>query len=140
MSVDNMRAALVTRLVSALPGVVAVHPNEKKTPPANAVWVKVDFSYNNPVAITSGSDGEDEIVGFMQVGVSGETGRGEAEIMAKVKLILQNFTTGEKLLYDGQEILVTSSGRGAGYKMDSLWRIPVTVNFLGRYQRDQPVQ
>lgn len=107
-------------------------------PPVNAAWNAVHFAPNNPIPVTCGPDGEDEFTGFLQVTCCCPAGRGENLALEQVKLVLEKFQTGSKFQYQGQEVMVTSAGRVPGFTAQEWYKIPVTVYFLARHQRNTP--
>jgi hypothetical protein len=128
-------------VVNHEPGVPIIptqYDNVDFKPPVNAVWNVVHFAPNIPVPVTCGPDGEDEFTGFLQVTCCCPAGRGESLALQQAELILNKFTSGAKFSYQGQEVMVTSAGRAPGFSAQEWYKIPVTVYFLARHQRNTP--
>lgn len=138
MSVENVRAALATAYLAAT-NLATEWENVTFTAPKGAPWNSVQFAPNVPVPVTCGPDGEDEATGYFQVTCCCPKGKGEKLALEQVTLLLTTFKTGSKFTYGGQEVLVTSAGRAPGFASQEWYKIPFTVFFLARHNRNTPV-
>lgn len=144
MKVDDARMALMTALLGIAD--VSAASTEKRLEldnavfktPAKGAWYSVHFSPNNPVPVTAGPDGEDEVTGFLQVDVCVPLGSGEADALKRIQSILDVFKTGSKFTRSGQTVMVTSAGRNPGFNSDASYKIPVTIAWETRYSRSTP--
>jgi hypothetical protein len=138
MSVEKVRSALVTAYLEAVGNKPTQYTNVDFTPPNNLPWNAVHFAPNLPVPATCGPDGEDEFTGFLQVTCCCPSGRGEKPALDQVNLLLAKFKTGSKFAYQNQEVMVTSAGRAPGFSAEEWYKIPFTVFFLARHNRNTP--
>lgn len=144
MSAHQTRAALVQALVALEPVALAVQEgrfeqeNVQFTPPAQGSWYSVAFMPNPGVAIECGSAGEDEITGVFQVTASIPRGQGEAAGNTMLAPVEALFKLGTHFTYEGQDVLVTSAGRGPGFVSEQAYSIPFSVFFEARYPRNNP--
>jgi hypothetical protein len=139
MSVEKTRSALVTAYLAAVGGSLPTqYDNVNFSPPSKAKWSSVHFAPNVPAPVTCGPDGEDELTGIFQVTCCCPAGKGEAEANTILSLLINKFKTGAKFSHSGQEVMVTSAGRAPGFSAQEWYKVPFTVFFLARYQRNTP--
>ena len=109
--------------------------NRKFKPPVGSLWSSVFYVPNIPEGRTVGVGGIDEINGFIQIdfNIGEDTGDGEINDWEDKARIY--FTTGRSFTYDGQNVLVISSGLGQGRTVDNNFRKSLTVAFKAQLNR-----
>lgn len=104
-------------------------------PSAGTPWGKVQFFPSNPSVITLGPAGFNRYDGFVQIDVNYPTNTGSGLASAKADDIIKHFKTGNKYIYDGQEVIIRTVGRTPGRDVDGFYRITLSVYFYANIYR-----
>jgi hypothetical protein len=138
MSQQKVKAAVInavkTRLALLGGANHTAWPN-KRYQPGNALWYSVHYVPNNPTPVTLGSQGEDNLQGFVQIDVNILTDTGEKTQTDALNSLEAWFVAGRKLTFDGQSVVVTSAARAQGMNSGAYWKVPLSIYFYARYQR-----
>jgi hypothetical protein len=109
-------------------------PNKLFKPPGS-LWVNVSYMPGNPVAMTIGELGEDELRGVLQLDINVPSDSGEAEQLAALNTLEQYFIPGVRFVYDSQSVKIHSTARSNGRLVSNDWRVSLSIYFSARYQR-----
>jgi hypothetical protein len=131
VSLANIRAALVDAYESLNLELETAHENRPFTPGADP-WAALFVVPNAPAVATLGDGGEDEHSGFMQIDLNFPQHTGTSEVLAAADEIRAYFVAGRRLIYEGQEVLIRSSGRSAGLNVNGWYRVSMTVFWTAR--------
>lgn len=137
MKFAAIESALHERFLSGgfLPATQVQTDNETFTPPASKPWARLTNLPAQPDVVTLGEGGQDLHVGLLQVDLFFPQGKGRAAVLALADRIAGHFKAGEKWLYDGQAVRVTSCGIGNGINDGGWYRRTVTINWKAHVTR-----
>jgi hypothetical protein len=99
------------------------------------IWCSVFYIPNTPAVRTIGQKGFDEITGFLQIDFNIAENAGEGSLPTWENKARKFFYAGQKFSFDGQFVIVTSSGMSQGRHVDSFYRKSLTINFKSQLQR-----
>lgn len=118
----------VERLVAGL-GYPVAYEEVAFDPPANAVWLRLNFRVNEPESPTMGEGYyREDITAF--IFVAGPKGKGTAQVITVAEQIRTLLDKGSTLIESGTEILVLKKPQIAGTApTDSHVVCPVIVDF-----------
>ena len=105
------------------------------TPPSATAWAKFTYVPSEPSAATLGTNGHDEVTGFVQIDLNFPDGLGDKPASDKYEAIRSLFKIGSRFTYGGYTVSVQSCGRSQGRNVDGYYRVAVTVFFNSRIQR-----
>jgi hypothetical protein len=131
VSLANIRAALVEAYESLHLHLDTAHENRPFSPGADP-WAALFVIPNQPAVATLGNGGEDEHTGFMQIDLNYPLHGGTAAALETADDIRAYFAAGRWLEYDGQRVLITSSGRARGVEVNGWYRVSMTINWTAR--------
>jgi hypothetical protein len=127
MSTTRIYQALLSAAKAALGDIPAGTPGTPFTPPVGTPYVDLTFMPNSPAVFTLGDDGEDEITGIFQILLKYPPDKG---ILAATRLgdtLRESFKAGHRVFYDGQEVIIRSSGLGNFNTIDNKLVNPFTI-------------
>jgi hypothetical protein len=130
----NIRAALAAAYESLDLHLDTAHEN-RPFKPGNSPWASLFLAPNAPAVATLGDGGEDEHTGFLQIDLNYPQHTGTAGVLETADKIRAYFVAGRRLVYDGQEVLIRSSGRTAGVNVDGWYRVSMTIFWTARTNR-----
>ncbi len=126
---QSIRAALEVQLaaVSGLPASRSWE-NVAFTPPAPGVpWVQGTFSPGRTRAVTVGSTPNYRIEGLYLVDLHYPLGNGPASAEAMADAVIAAFSASVDLLHSGVTTRIRYAERGAGYREDSWFKMPIAI-------------
>lgn len=109
-------------------------PNKLFKPPGS-LWVSVSYMPGNPVPVTIGELGEDELRGIMQLDINVPSDSGEADQLEALASLETYFIPGVRFVYDNQSVKIHSTARSNGRLVSNDWRVSLSIYFSARYQR-----
>lgn len=127
MSIQNVKDALITAVVSSLGGIPTEHENAHFEKPTNAKWAQIFFVPSQPAVFTLGVGGLDEYTGFVQVSMRYPEGTGTHESDQDVEVFRQAFVAGTQLVFNGQAVKIRSCGRNQGRLQDNWFLVVTTI-------------
>lgn len=137
MSLANIRAAAVQAVVAA-PGFNAgevAYPNAKFDPAGLAFWNQVAVVLADATPVTLGTDGEDNIGGYIQCLLHQPQNTGEATVLAKSDILRGHFYVGRNFSHGGNTITIAKNEPKPGYHSGAWWVLPFLVTFYSRLSR-----
>lgn len=102
-------------------------------------WASVFYRPNIPQGRTVGQRGMDQIVGFMQIDFNVTPDSGEKVLIDWEEKARIYFHPGRFFVYEGQSVLVVSSGMSQGRHVENFYRKSVTVSFRGHLKRNEVI-
>lgn len=102
-------------------------------------WASVFYRPNTPTGRTVGQGGIDQITGFVQIDLNVAPGRGEGPLIEWEEKARVYFHPGRSFAYQGQSVLVISSGMSEGRHVDNFYRKSITVAFRGHLKRSEVI-
>jgi len=136
MSETKSRKAIYKALKDLNLGLPESHENVEPSIGTAPIWIRVSYIPNEPTPVTLGLQGEDDMEGILQIDLNIDSGKGTGDLFPIVDQLRNHFTAGRIFAYDGQEVTIRSCGRGVGRMVDSYYRIPVSVIWYSRIQRN----
>lgn len=104
-------------------------------PPTNVGFADVSVIQNPPSSYTLGDEGEDMVDGIAQVLLKYPINKG---VLAPSRLgdsLRESFKAGRRIFYDGQEVIIKSSGLGRFDDMDGKLVNPFTIYWYALIRR-----
>lgn len=138
MSHGDVRTALVNGFVEAFGQPLPPVEYENKdfvVPVGCTLWFSVAFVVADTIPVTLGSDGEDEVRGFLQVDINVPKNTGEALMFQNVKILRNFFKAGKGLTYKDCAVVISSSSPSPARIVGNWYRTSVTINFYSRIKR-----
>jgi hypothetical protein len=129
MSQQLVRQALTAAAIAALPGIPIARENVAFDKPANSKWAALWFIPNQPSVETLSSIGQDRVDGILQIDVTYPIGTGTDECDADYQSIRASFPAGASYSTGGQTVLIINCGCSQGRRIDSEYRVSVTVRW-----------
>ena len=136
MSETKVRKAIFKALHDVGLNLPEVHENVEPDIGEAPIWIRVTYIPNEPTPVTLGVQGEDDMEGVLQIDLNIDSGKGSGDLFPLVDQLRNHFTAGRIFAYDGQEVTIRSCGRSVGRTVDSYYRIPVSVIWYSRIQRN----
>jgi len=128
-------SALIQAFESGGFGLAYTVENQSEDPPTGTPYAQLFILPNQPTVSTMGDSGQDLITGLMQVNLNYPIGDGAGEAKQKATEIREVFKAGYRPTYDGQEVFITSSGRGIARNQDSWFQVIVNIIWEARVTR-----
>lgn len=146
MSYKKIRSALVAEWEALNLGLPISYENRKFEPKAGQAWSRFTILPNDAEAVTMGRNGEDEITGLLQVDLFHPVEAGTGAALDIADAVRAAFWVGRRISYQGQEVVIRSSGISPGWEVSASgvsagttstgWhRHTITINFYARAQR-----
>ena len=132
---DKIDSALIQAFDDAGFGLPFAVENESYTPVTGTPYAQLFILPNQPTVSTMGDSGQDLITGLMQVNLNYPVGDGSGLAKQKATAIRNVFKAGYRPSYDGQEVFITSSGRGIARNQDSWYQVVVNIIWEARVTR-----
>ena len=109
--------------------------NKSFVPVVGTPYAEVYILHAQPFVNTMGDGGEDLVSGIMQINLNYPVNTGVGAANQKVTEIRNVFKAGFRPSYLGQEVFITSAGKGPSGNIDSFYQIIVNINWEARVQR-----
>ena len=136
---SDAKRAMLKLVEESLPsGIPTRWQNVLFTPPLRTLWFAVNYVPVNNKVVSLGSNGENEVQGFVQVDVNVPMDSGEKESDDTLKTLEKRFVPGHSTVYDLTEAVVTACKRSPGRDVLGFWRVSLTVDFYSRIKRQTP--
>lgn len=113
--------------------------NRAFDPAGKDPWASVFYRPNTPEARTIGPGGFDQATGFIQIDLNVSPGKGEGPHIDWEEKARIYFHPGRFFVYDGQSVLVVSSGMSEGRHVENFYRKSITVAFRGHIKRNEVI-
>jgi hypothetical protein len=110
-------------------------PNRKFTPPQVGPWAALHFSSQEASIASNGAGGLDRVDGFMQIDLNYPLDSGTGQISDMVDDLRVLFKAGTSFTYGGEYATVVSCSESAARKIESNFRVSVTVRFYSHINR-----
>jgi len=101
----------------------------------NALWVQLTNVRGDSGPVTLGAAGEDNHNGFLQIDINAPRDSGTAVALEKADFYASSFTSGTRLVYNGQEVIVLSTSLSSGRIVGGYYRLSLTINYYARTTR-----
>lgn len=139
MSASKVRKAFVIHvenIAAGLPGNPPVSwPNKTFKPPGGLPWLQFNWIPAGRRAVTLGDQGEDELVGIVQIDINTPQGDGDAVMENLLSLLEEEFIAGQVVIHDGQPATIESCSRLPSRNVDPFYRSSLSVNYYARVTR-----
>lgn len=134
MGQSDIKQALITYLKSKNLTVPFNYPNmtaSNTTPP----YGDISFVFDDPSVATLGSEGEDNIRGFMQISLYTPINKGDGAAIAFSDIIRSHFKAGFGCVHGDQKVTFINSGGANGRTVDGKYFTPITIYWYARTRR-----
>lgn len=137
MSRASVRSALAQAFISGafFSSTAIAWENVAFTPPNGSPWARFFFVPSQPAVVTLGTNGADEITGFVQVDLNYPLGTGDGAAQAKYDAMCAVFKAGARFAHGGETVIIRSCGRSQGREIDNTYRVSVTIYFYSQVNR-----
>ena len=122
-----------------LPGGSIGWENRSFDPAGRDSWASVFYRPNIPEGRTVGQGGFDQITGFIQIDLNVAPDTGEKTHIDWGEKARIYFHPGRFFVYEGQSVLVISSGMSQGRHVENFYRKSITVAFRGHLKRNEVI-
>lgn len=104
-------------------------------PSANTPWSRVTVIPSQPEVTSLGGSGYDEHNGYLQIDLFYPLNEGSGAVHAKSDAICALFKAGARFSYNGENVVIRSSGRNNGRNDGGWFKVTVTVFYLAHTAR-----
>lgn len=129
MSLKDIDGALIEAYLDLGLGLPTAYEGESFKPPTGCDWAAVSIVPAPTFPYTLGVNGEDLHTGFMQVDFFRPLNTGRAALIEYAQAAMDAFIAGKGFSRNGQNVLITSTGRSGIRQDGGFLRLTVTVNF-----------
>lgn len=133
-SFGRIRSALISALMAEPTlGFPLAYPNTTYRPGDTvAAYGDVSFHFADDRAASLGSNGEDEILGYLQVNIKVKPQTGEALAYDLAGRLRERFPIGFSCSFEGQHVTISQRKFGAFGIIENWFTLPVIINFYAR--------
>lgn len=126
----------IQEALKAVPGIVTVvSPGEPNKSSPDALYGTFTHHPNTPTVFTLGDEGDDEATGFSQLLLRYPINKGSGDIQRMGDLITKHFKAGQRKFFEGQEVVIVSSGSGRLDILEGQLVLPITINWYALVRR-----
>ena len=135
MRFADIQSALFASWVAGRHGLTTYYPNRDYNPAAGDDHARLFVLWAGSDAATLGDDGTNEVTGIFQVDIMYRTGRGDGEALEKIDEICADYTSGTRLTYDGQQVVIWGATPTTLSTENGWLRSVLTINFSAYVRR-----
>ena len=135
MRFADIQSALLASWVAGSYGLTTCYPNRDYNPAAGDDHARLFVLWAGSDAATLGDDGTNEVTGIFQVDIMYRTGRGDGEALEKIDEICADYTSGTRLTYDGQQVVIWGATPTTLSTENGWLRSVLTINFSAYVRR-----
>lgn len=135
MSFIGVENALLTAVSSTLSGWAIEYPNSRFTAPTGTKYARVFVVQGGSEAMTLGTGGTDEDVGFLQIDMFYPLDIDRSTSSTDYDTVRASFKRGTVFTASGQSVRCTSCTRTEGQREDDRYRITVTCYWQAEIAR-----
>ena len=126
---NPIRSALISQLLTVVDLPEVAWENRSYDAVINTPYVQPFVSFSTPTQSTLGTDGRNEIRGFMQLTLVYPIDNGNGDTNDMAAAILEKFKRGTLLTYGGVDVKCTHSYPSLAIQDGDWFRTPLTINF-----------
>lgn len=134
MSYDIFKA-IQTALEAVTDIVPVVSPGVPHKGPAGKPYGTFTHHPNTPTPYTLGDEGDDMHTGFSQLLLRYPLDQGSGNIQRMADSVTQEFKAGRRKFFQGQEVVIVSSGSGRLDDLEGQLVLPITINWYALVRR-----
>lgn len=127
MSIQQIRAALDSRLASYTPTLAIAWENAGYTPTAGTPWVQVQLYPKRPTPLGFGTGAPVRWTGTYRVTLMFPIDEGPGPAIDLAESLLAHFPRGMALTSDGVDVILEQPGLGAGMVRNAWYQLPLIV-------------
>ncbi len=135
MRFADIQSALFASWVAGNYGLTTYYPNRDYNPAAGDDHARLFVLWAGSDAATLGDDGTNEVTGIFQIDLMCRTGRGDGEALEKIDEICADYTSGTRLTYDGQQVVIWGATPTTLSTENGWLRSVLTINFSAYVRR-----
>ena len=135
MRFADIQSALFASWVAGNYGLTTYYPNRDYNPAAGDDHARLFVLWAGSDAATLGDDGTNEVTGIFPVDLMYRTGRGDGEALEKIDEICADYTSGTRLTYDGQQVVIWGATPTTLSTENGWLRSVLTINFSAYVRR-----
>jgi len=135
MRFADIQSALFASWVAGSYGLATYYPNRDYNPAAGDDHARLFVLWAGSDAATLGDDGTNEVTGIFQIDIMYRTGRGDGEALEKIDEICADYTSGSRLTYDGQQVVIWGATPTTLSTENGWLRSVLTINFSAYVRR-----
>lgn len=104
--------------------------------PSDAPWIALHNLRAESLPATLGNQGEDNHPGLFQIDINTPKNKGSGQSLQIADTILGSFTSGNTLIYNAQEVKISSTSLSPGRYIGGFYRVSVTITYYARTTRN----
>ena len=135
MRFADIQSALFASWVAGNYGLTTYYPNRDYNPATGDDHARLFVLWAGSDAATLGDDGINEVTGIFQIDLMFRTGRGDGEALEKIDEICADYTSGTRLTYDGQQVVIWGATPTTLSTENGWLRSVLTINFSAYVRR-----